>query len=123
VLARLLWPRSIVQPPLTVADRVVLAGQALQNQRRDDQHIAVSFDDGPPGAAASGKPPQAQTRPCRLGNPRLATAPVDARERRTAWQTQLKSEFEACSELAAAGAIVSDTVGMPVTALAASARR
>jgi hypothetical protein len=36
VLARLLWPRSIVQPPLTAADRAVLAGQALQNQRRDD---------------------------------------------------------------------------------------
>ena len=59
VLARLLWPRSIVQPPLTAADRVVLAGQALQNQRREDQHIAVSFDDGPAGAAASGKRSQA----------------------------------------------------------------
>src|SRR5258708_32874330 len=38
VLARRLWPRSIVQPPLTQADRAVLAAQALQNQRRDDQH-------------------------------------------------------------------------------------
>jgi len=26
----------------------------LQNQRRDDQHVAVSFDDRPPGTAASG---------------------------------------------------------------------
>jgi uncharacterized BrkB/YihY/UPF0761 family membrane protein len=34
VLARQLWPRSIVQPPLTAADRAVLAGQALQSQRR-----------------------------------------------------------------------------------------
>jgi YihY family inner membrane protein len=60
VLARRLWPRSIVQPPLTAADRTVLAGQALQNQRRDDQHVAVSFDDlPPPGTAASGTPPQA----------------------------------------------------------------
>ncbi|MDX6391355.1 MAG: hypothetical protein QOJ73_2418 [Streptosporangiaceae bacterium] len=47
VLARRLWPRSIVQPPLTKADRVVLSDQALQNQRRDDQHVKVSFDDSP----------------------------------------------------------------------------
>jgi YihY family inner membrane protein len=45
VLARKLWPRSIVQPPLTKADRLVLADQALQNQRRDDQRIDVSFDE------------------------------------------------------------------------------
>lgn len=47
VLARRLWPRSIVQPPLTEADRAVLSVQALQNQRRDDQHVKVSFDDAP----------------------------------------------------------------------------
>jgi YihY family inner membrane protein len=52
VLARRLWPRSIVQPPLTEADRAVLAVQALQNQRRDDQRIHVSYDDMPPHAAA-----------------------------------------------------------------------
>lgn len=45
VLARRLWPRSIVQPPLTEADRIVLADQALQNQRRDDQLVRVSFRD------------------------------------------------------------------------------
>jgi uncharacterized BrkB/YihY/UPF0761 family membrane protein len=45
VLARRLWPRTIVQPPLTPADRAVLAAQALQNQRRDDQHVEVSYDD------------------------------------------------------------------------------
>ena len=50
VLARRLWPRSIVQPPLTKADRQVLADQALQNQRRDDQRVDVTFEDpGPPG--------------------------------------------------------------------------
>jgi YihY family inner membrane protein len=43
VLARRLWPRSIVQPPLTAADREVLALQPLQNQRREDQHITVTF--------------------------------------------------------------------------------
>jgi YihY family inner membrane protein len=53
VLARRLWPRSIVQPPLTEADRAVLAAQALQNQRRDDQRVHVSYDDLPPHAAAS----------------------------------------------------------------------
>ena len=37
VLARRLWPRSIVQPPLTEADRASLALQALQNQRREEQ--------------------------------------------------------------------------------------
>jgi YihY family inner membrane protein len=52
VLARRLWPRSIVQPPLTEADRAVLAVQALQNQRRDDQRVHVSYDDMPPRAAA-----------------------------------------------------------------------
>ncbi len=45
VVARKLWPRSILQPPLTKADRLVLADQALQNQRRDDQRVDVSFDD------------------------------------------------------------------------------
>ena len=60
VLTRRLWPRSIVQPPLTAADRVVLAGQALQNQRRDDQHVEVSFDDQPPATAPPGPPSQAK---------------------------------------------------------------
>ncbi len=57
VLARRLWPRSIVQPPLTRADRAVLAAQVLQNQRRDDQHVDVSYDDQPAGAPASGRTP------------------------------------------------------------------
>jgi YihY family inner membrane protein len=58
VLARRLWPRSIVQPPLTKADRASLSSQALQNQRRDDQHVEVSFDDGPPddGSPADDSP-------------------------------------------------------------------
>jgi YihY family inner membrane protein len=44
VLARRLFPRSIVQPPLTEADRSSLAAQALQNKRRPEQHVQVSFD-------------------------------------------------------------------------------
>lgn len=71
VLARRLWPRSILQPPLTDADRIVLAAQALQNQRRDDEHVEVSFDDSPSGTGAASRAlrtpdapaPPAQSRP------------------------------------------------------------
>src|SRR5579863_10335879 len=51
VLNRRLWPRAIVQPPLTEADRSSMALQALQNQRRPEQHVTVTFDDREPGAA------------------------------------------------------------------------
>jgi uncharacterized BrkB/YihY/UPF0761 family membrane protein len=47
VLARRLWPRGIVQPPLTEADRASMALQALQNQRRPEQHVEVTFHDRP----------------------------------------------------------------------------
>jgi YihY family inner membrane protein len=50
VLARRLWPRAIVQPPLTEADRYSMALQALQNQRRPEQQVEVTFDDRKPGA-------------------------------------------------------------------------
>ena len=56
VLARRLWPRSIVQPPLTEADRASMTLQALQNQRRAEQSVRVSFTDRPAGV-----PPPAQT--------------------------------------------------------------
>jgi uncharacterized BrkB/YihY/UPF0761 family membrane protein len=44
VLARKLWPRAMVQPPLTDADRRSMAAQAEQNQRRPEQHVDVSFE-------------------------------------------------------------------------------
>lgn len=47
VLARRLWPRSIVQPPLTRADRHALALQPLAEQRRDEQQVAVTYADLP----------------------------------------------------------------------------
>jgi YihY family inner membrane protein len=50
VLTRRLWPRAIVQPPLTEADRASMALQALQNQRREEQDVAVTFRDRQPGA-------------------------------------------------------------------------
>jgi YihY family inner membrane protein len=58
VLTRRLWPRSIVQPPLTEADRASMALQALQNQRREEQHIEVSFDDRRPGDPVPDSTPQ-----------------------------------------------------------------
>ena len=56
VLTRRLWPRTIVQPPLAEADRASMALQALQNQRREEQSVRVSFTDRPAGV-----PPSAQT--------------------------------------------------------------
>ncbi len=59
VLTHRLWPRSIVQPPLTRADRTSLSLQALQNRRREEQHVEVTFDDHeptPPAAPAPKKP-------------------------------------------------------------------
>jgi YihY family inner membrane protein len=50
VLVHKLWPRAIVQPPLTEADRKSMALQALQNQRRPEQHVQVTFSDNPAGA-------------------------------------------------------------------------
>jgi YihY family inner membrane protein len=52
VLARHLWPRAIIQPPLTEADRASMALQALQNQRRPEQQVTVMFDDRKPGTSA-----------------------------------------------------------------------
>jgi hypothetical protein len=58
VLARRLWPRSVVQPPLTEADRASMALQALQNQRREEQRVEVSFDDRKRWASAPDSTPR-----------------------------------------------------------------
>jgi YihY family inner membrane protein len=79
VLARKLWPRSIVQPPLTEADRASLALQVLQNQRREEQRIQVVFDDRPPGSAGSDRTPRT---PEEVAPP--AVPPPRHRPRRTA---------------------------------------
>jgi YihY family inner membrane protein len=67
VLARRLWPRSLIPPPLTVADRASLAAQALQNQRPVEQRVDVTFGDAAPGQASRGDLNQAskpyRTRP------------------------------------------------------------
>lgn len=58
VLVRRLWPRAIVQPPLTEADRHSMALQALQNQRREEQQIRVTFNDRPPGVRRAASTPR-----------------------------------------------------------------
>ncbi|MEP7022694.1 MAG: YihY/virulence factor BrkB family protein [Actinomycetota bacterium] len=79
VLARRLWPRSLMQPPLTEADRAGMALQALQNQRRDEQQITVSFTDRPPGEeAAAGTPsiPGEVAPPATSGDPAPSGGPT-----------------------------------------------
>jgi YihY family inner membrane protein len=43
VLARRLWPRSLVQPPLTEPDRRVLAALAQTEERRPEETVEVRF--------------------------------------------------------------------------------
>jgi YihY family inner membrane protein len=47
VLYHRLWPRGIVQPPLTEADQKSLAFQATQNQRRPEQTVETRFRERP----------------------------------------------------------------------------
>ncbi len=49
VVARRLWPRAIMQPPLTQADKDVLDAVAEQERRRPEQSVDSHFDDSPPG--------------------------------------------------------------------------
>jgi inner membrane protein YhjD len=43
VRARHLWPRGLVQPPLTPADKEVLSSIALEGKRRPEQFVATGF--------------------------------------------------------------------------------
>ena len=43
VKARHLWPRGVVQPPLTTADKQVLSSIALEGRRRPEQFVAAGF--------------------------------------------------------------------------------
>jgi YihY family inner membrane protein len=79
VLARRLWPRSIIQPPLTEADRASMALQALQNQRRPEQHIEVTFTDREPGdqpAGTAGEPTSTPRTPAEVAPPADAGVPA-----------------------------------------------
>ena len=55
VLARRLWPRSILQPPLTEADKESLALRALESQQRAEQQVHVTFNDLEDGAVPSAR--------------------------------------------------------------------
>lgn len=46
VKERRLWPRAMVQPPLTEADQRVLAAISQQAVRRPEQHVDVTFEQG-----------------------------------------------------------------------------
>lgn len=48
-----LWPRSIVQPPLTNADKALLEAMARQEERRPEEHVTVAFE---PESQASPSP-------------------------------------------------------------------
>ncbi|MBV9410965.1 MAG: YihY/virulence factor BrkB family protein [Acidimicrobiia bacterium] len=43
VRAQRLWPRSVVQPPLTPADRTALEAIALREERRPEEDVRVTF--------------------------------------------------------------------------------
>ena len=42
-----LWPRGMVQPPLTAADKEVLSSIALEGKRRPEQYVSTGFQAGP----------------------------------------------------------------------------
>jgi inner membrane protein YhjD len=47
VRAKHLWPRRIVQPPLSGADERALSGYAAREERRPEEHVDVTFDRDP----------------------------------------------------------------------------
>ena len=47
VWARRLWPRSIVQPPLTEADKRAFDAIAIQGERRPEQSVDSRWDEPP----------------------------------------------------------------------------
>jgi len=69
VLARHLYPRSIVQPPLTEPDREALRQLAGKEERRPEERVRVEFVDEPGGSRdgherpGAGSPPRSPTAP------------------------------------------------------------
>jgi YihY family inner membrane protein len=89
VLARRLWPRALKAPPLTEADRSAMALQALQNQRRPEQHVDVSYDDRPEGEEPGELTPQ---------TPEDVSPPADPDEVRAAAAARDLEQAEAQAE-------------------------
>ena len=117
VLARRLWPRSIVQPPLTEADRASMALQALQNQRRPEQHIEVTFDDRPPDAPEPASTPQTPDQvapPAADAGARAARRARAARPAGAARRSRIRAQ-RATGRSAAASSRSSAQLALPVT--------
>jgi YihY family inner membrane protein len=57
VLGRQLWPRSLLQPPLTEPDKRVLAALAEAEERRPEQTVEVTFS--PEASGRNDRPPSA----------------------------------------------------------------
>jgi YihY family inner membrane protein len=53
VRVRHLWPRGMVQPPLTAADKEVLSSIALEGKRRPEQYVSTGFRAEPTTAEES----------------------------------------------------------------------
>ena len=60
VHARRLWPRSLVQPPLTESDRIALREIAKREERRPEQRVDVEFldKDEPARSSQPSSPPK-----------------------------------------------------------------
>ena len=56
VRVRRLWPRGLVQPPLTAAYKEVLSSIALEGKRRPEQYVSTGFrvDQSPKGESPEG---------------------------------------------------------------------
>jgi uncharacterized BrkB/YihY/UPF0761 family membrane protein len=71
VLARRLFPRSIVQPPLTEPDRQALRELARQEERRPEERVRVDFVDEDAGEERRDGPASAApTSPGQRDEPR-----------------------------------------------------
>jgi hypothetical protein len=66
VRVRQLWPRSLVQPPLSTADKRTLAARAKAEQQRPEERINVEFD---PSADREGPPAEESTSHARGKEP------------------------------------------------------
>jgi YihY family inner membrane protein len=73
VLARRLWPRSILHPPLTDADRESMALHALEGRQRVEQQVHVTFSDLDGGTVPS-------ARPARSGDPASSDDPASSND-------------------------------------------
>lgn len=78
VLHEHMWPRAIVQPPLTPADQESMARQALENQRRPEQRVQVSFTEPARlGSRPQVERPQAERPQVEAGSGARGEPPAD----------------------------------------------